>query len=228
MTKGEFVSIIQADLRFQSKDTYVSKRHILKIGESYAKTYLAQRLDESKLEAEYSLITTLPCFEMESVDYISCGFVNLKECRNIMKSKNKLPKTVKGSTGYAIFYVSTIDDSVEYEQTTRSRFVDKLKTKYIRNKRNFFFVEDDYLFLPNDTTEIIKIQMLSLDEEAVEEVCSGCNGGSNEAKCRSLWDEQFICPDKLLTGVRTATLQELTTMVQIPKDEKPNLNANLK
>lgn len=231
MTKGEFVSTIQSDLRFQSKDTLVSRRHILSVGESYAKTFLAQRLDESKLEAEYSLITTLPCFEMEEVDYIKCGFVNLKECRNIMKSKNKLPETIKGSTGYAIFYVTTIDDSIEYEPTTRGRFVDRLKTKYIRNNRNFYFIEDDHLYLPNDTTEVVKVQMLALDEEAIEEACSECNENintENSAKCISLWDEKFMCPDKLLMGVRTATLQELSTMAQIPKDENPNLNSNVK
>lgn len=228
MTNGEFVSSILTDARLNVKDTYVSRRHVLNIAKLISQTYIAQRLDEFKLFREYSLISTVKCFEMEPIDVISCGFVELKSCKNVMRSVNKIPETIKGSTGYAIFSVTNIDDTVEYREITFRDYSQKLKQKYVRDLSRFYYIEDGYIYLPNDTNEVINLSMIVLNEEEAEEKsnCSSCKGTTDSVKCKSLWDEIFICPDKLIGNVRSATLQSILTMVSIPEDSNPNLDVN--
>lgn len=231
MTKGEFVSNIYSVLNLDTKDTRISRRQVLSIGEMYLKTFLAQRLDELKLENQYSLISNISCFEMEPIDYITCGYVDLKECRTMVRSVKKLPETVKGNTGYAIFSVLTLDDSKEYVQVTRTEIKGLMKRRFVRDKSKFYIIEDDHLIIVNDDPEMVKIQMIALNEEEVEEACEACNDDintTNSRKCISLWEEEFKCPDKLLMGVQNATVQALSMKVQIPVDENPNMDSNQK
>lgn len=230
MTKGELTSEILISLGFDAKDTWVSRRWILSTAESIATTYMAQRLDSSKLESDYSLIQSVKCFPMEQVDYISCGYVELRNCKTIFKSKNKIPKTVNGSRGIALFGVNTIDGNVTLIETTRRKYALRKDFKYKRKGNAYYFIEDGYLYVLDFEVELLDLLMVVLDNDEAEEVseCSDCKETKDSSKCKSLWDEKFICPEKLLFNVIQATVQSLSPKVSIPRDENPNMDSNLK
>ena len=223
MLKGEMVSSVLNDNKLLTKDTHISRRFVLGIAESKAKQLLSQRVDEFKLQNSYDLITSIPCFEMERVDFIDCGIVELRQCKNIMKSVHKLPETVTGRSATAIFYVASLDGSVEYKLTTTKDFSLLSKRKYIKNKSNFYLVKDGYIYLPDSTNEVITIDLIAMSEKEVR----GCGCSEKEEDCSSLWDEKFICTDLLLETVRQQTVQEIAGVYgRIQKDENPNLDEN--
>lgn len=227
MLKGEFVSDIKSSLNLTNKDSNVSRRHVLSVGMSYLKTYLAQRKDDGKLTDVSVLNQTISCFKLEQTKVKDCGFPELFVCNNIMRSVCKLPETLESNIGYSINSVMSVDGVFHYRPTTRYKYSKLLKRKYVRNLDEYFFVEDGYLYLPNTEVELVDVNLTMLEGE-LEDKCTSCGDDEGVDKCKSLWEETFPCPDKLIMYIKQATLQELTVKVQIPEDERPNLNSNEK
>lgn len=229
MTNGDFVSGIINELDLLSKDTWISRRAVLQVGKSKAKTLLAQRVDEFKLRNAFDLISVVPCFEMEEVDRITCAGLDITNCNTVMKSVKKLPETIYGRTGIAIFSINSIDDSTEYKQSTAEAISNRKKLKYKKPGNNhFYFIDDGYLYI-TEYVEAVKIRMIAINEEEVEDC--GCDSEDTDKKseCKSLWDMKFPATDILIENIRAMTLQELlSTVVSIPKDENPNMDENQK
>ncbi len=224
MTNREFVSSVMNDAKLLSKDTHIPRRHILAKGRSIADTYIAQRLDNMDLTFEYDIISVIDCFELEPVDYIKCGIVDLKSCRKIMKSINKLPETINGRIGMGIFSVTSLDGQYEFKQTSSKSFKNKSNIKYTRDKESFFIVQDGYLILPNSEVEYVRIELLAIDDDKVEDC--GCDKKDKD-NCKTIWDNKFVCPSNIFTMVRDKTMQELmSTYLQVRADENPDLDEN--
>jgi len=228
MTKGEFVYSVMGSLDLDTKDTVISRRLVLNIANSIATTYMAQRIDS--LKKDKSLVKKIPCVEMIPVDRIECGNVTIQNCNNIVRTKEKIPTTIKGSDGSAIFVVTNIDDSIRYTKTDRYKYFNSKKNKFSKKNKKVFFEEEGYVYIPEEEIELVNIYQVVVDEEKAEEIsiCSECKNTKDSAKCKSLWDEDFVCSDKLIEKVRELTIQQLSTKVQIPDDENPNLDSNEK
>ena len=228
MKNGEFVSGIINELELLSKDTWVSRRSVLNIGKSKAKMLLAQRVDEFKLRNSFDLISVIPCFEMEEVDRIICAGLDITNCEVVMKSVKKIPETIYGRTGMAIFSINSLDDRVEFKPSTAEAISNRKKLKYKKpGNDHFYFIDDGYLYI-TEHIEAVKIRMIAINEEELEDC--GCEDDKDKkSECKSLWDMKFPITDLLLENVRAMTLQELmSTIVQIPKDENPNMDENQK
>lgn len=222
MTKGEMVSSVLNDNKLLTKDTHISRRHVLRIANSKAKQLLSQRVDEFKLQNSYDLITNIPCLELEQVEWVDCGIIEFRLCETIMKSKCKLPETITGRSATAVFYVASLDGSVEFKLTTPRDFALLKRRKYKNNKSNFYMIKDGHIFLPDSTTEIVTMDLITMSEKEARDC--GCN---NEEDCTSLWDEKFTCTDLLLETVRQQTVQEIAGIyARTQKDENPNLDEN--
>lgn len=228
MTNGEFVSGIMNDGKLLSKDTKIPRRHILAKGRSIADTYIAQRLDSLDITFEYDIISIIDCLELERVEGIKCGVVDLRLCKNVMKSKNKLPKTINGRVGAGVLTVTSLDGDYEFSQVSSKTFRNKMKSKYVRDRQSYYVLEDGYLILPNSEVEYIRVELLALSEDEVEDCgCNGDSGKKSEDNCRTVWDEKFICPDNIFTMVRDKTMQEIASIyLQIRADENPDLDEN--
>lgn len=228
MKNGEFVSGIINELELLYKDTWVSRRSVLNIGKSKAKMLLAQRVDEFKLRNSFDLISVIPCFEMEEVDRIICAGLDITNCEVVMKSIKKIPETIYGRTGMAIFSINSLDDRVEFKPSTAEAISNRKKLKYKKpGNDHFYFIDDGYLYI-TEYIEAVKIRMIAINEEELEDC--GCEDDKDKkSECKSLWDMKFPITDLLLENVRAMTLQELmSTVVQIPKDENPNMDENQK
>ena len=49
-----------------------------------------------------------------------------------------------------------------------------------------------------------------------------------EATCDSVWDDDFVFPVKLIEYIAQETLNEVSTKLKIPADERPDLDSNVK
>lgn len=223
MTNGEFVSSILNDGKLLNKDTMLSRRHILAKGRGIADTYIAQRLDSMDISQQYDIVSPIECFEMIPIEGIKCGVVDLISCKTVMKSKKKLPKLVNGRLGAAILLVTSLDGEYEFKQTSSKSFKNKKKSKYTRDKEAYYIVQDDYLILPNSEVEYVRLEIITLYKEDVED----CDCNEKKDGCKTAWDSEFVCPSNIFTMVRDKTVQEVASLtLQIRADENPDLDEN--
>jgi len=220
MDNNNLVSRIQTLLKGTSKDGRISRRLILKTAESKAKFLIAQKLNDRSLYREQNLYQTISCIELIEQDLIKCLIVEFKSCRSLKRSKLKLPELIHSKYGNSLKEVISVDGQYSFEPITPSQYrLNKKRT--IKTKTDYFYVHDGYLYLPDSDVEMVDLVILTTDLYELEQ-CSSCS----ENKCKSAWEFEFICPDKLLEVVIQETIKELSLNKQIREDINPNLNEN--
>ena len=227
-TNKEFVSRIINDLKANTKDGRISRRHVLHIGKQKAGFLIAQKWDEMTLGKEEDLITHIDCLEFESLDVKRCDIFEFRRCDSLMRSVKKIPELIFGKNGPAILQITTVDGQGDYDYITPREYNRLQSRKYVIRDSKYFYVKDGYLYLPNSTTELLDISIITLDKKKSED-CSTCEDKDKESKCKSIWDYEFVCPERFYDIVARDTLQELASVWRTsPKDEKPNMNENEK
>lgn len=218
MNNSNLVSRIQSLLKGTSKDGRIPRRLILKTAESKAKFLISQKLNDRSLYREQNLYQTVSCIELIDQDIIKCPIIEFKSCRNLKRSKLKLPELIHSKYGSSLKEVTSIDGQYSFEPITPSQYrLNKKRT--FKTKTDYFYIQDGYLYLPDSEVEMVEIVILTTDLYELEQ-CSSCS----KNKCKSAWDFEFICPDKLLEAVIQETIKELSLNKQIREDGNPNLN----
>ena len=226
MTNKELVSRIVNGLRLLNKDEHISRRYVLHVAKNKAKFLISQKLNDKSLFKEDNVYKTLNCLKLKKDDIIKCDVVEFRRCKSLMKSVKKLPEMVYSKYGNSIISVTTIDGETEFLPIILKQFSllkNRPYAKYVKN--NYYYVRDGYLYIPDSEVEFVDVIFIPMSEKEVDEAsdCRECD------KCKSSWDYEFICPDKLLEPVIQDTLQEVTnTFRKIAIDENPNLDSNQK
>lgn len=222
VTNGTFVSRIQNELKVLNKDEFISRRMIIQVGWDKAKTYISQKLRDRSLFREANLITTVFCFPMVSIDVKSCPFVEFRTCGSLMKSKHPIPEPIYSRYGASIISVRSLDGETDFHHSNSSKNDSRREFSHMARK---FYIRDGHLFIPD-------VHILGVDIEMITQNLKYANDVSDCAKydkCKSIWDYDFVCPDKLYEPLVAATLQELAGVTrQIPEDENPNMDSNIK
>jgi hypothetical protein len=222
VTNSEFTSRVVNGLNSLSKDDRISRRYILHVGKQKSMFYISQKLNDRSLFREDNIYTTLDCFEVERIESVKCDIIEFRKCNSIMKSKKKLPKLIYSRYGNTLKEVTTIDGEKEFKATTPSQYRrDKNRvsgTDYIN-----YYVKDGYLYLLDTEIEIVNLYLLTVETEEIDNVSACSTPG-----CKSLWEYDFVVPDKLEELIVAETVKEIAMKKQIPSDENPNLNNNEK
>lgn len=228
ITNGQFVSKVLNDAKALTKDGHISQRWILDKGKTKAKFLMAQKLDEKTLFKEDGLITNIDCFRMKRIKSKECDIVEFRVCEKIMKSCNEIPEGIFGKNGSSIFSVTNVDDSLSYRYITPMEFLRRKKRRYKSKNARFYTIKDNYLYILNSVAELVNIAMITTDPDSAEAVseCGGCS--PEELACKSLWDQQFVCPDKYTDLVAREVRAEVLQSLGLPSDENPNLDEHQK
>jgi hypothetical protein len=235
-TNKEFVSRVLNDFKSVNKDADLKRRHVLNIGREKASFLVSQKWDELSLTREEGMITHIDCLEFKSINVKSCGIFEFKTCTNLMRSVDKIPQLIFGKNGPAILHATTVDGLNSYDYINPRDFQSIAKRKYIIKDSRYFYIKDGHVYLPNSTTELLDVSIITLDKKGSMK-CSTCNdsdpmtnnSGQVLDSCSPVWDFDFVCPDRLYDVVVRDTLQELGSMwAGSAEDENPNLNINEK
>ena len=225
ITNNEFVSRVVNNLKALTKDDHISKRFILRTGRTKAKFLMSQKLDELTMFREEDCITTVSCFELERVDHKTCDIFEFRLCNKLMKSKHKLPEGFFGKNGAGIVSVTPVDEHTRYNFISPNQYIDLKKRKYARDTTKYYYIKDGYLYLPDSTVELVDLRLFTVYRHEALSLC-GCNPSKT---CKSVWDQEFICPDRFLDLIIKDTMNELATIYRTSvKDENPNLDSNQK
>jgi hypothetical protein len=222
ISNHEFVSRVLNGLKGLTKDTRISRRYVLNIGKQKVTTYISQKLLERTIYREDNLAKVIPCVEMEAQDKISCPIVEFKRLDTLYRSKERIEGVVYSRFGSSVFLVESLDGNVIFNPATKRTVTNRVKRRF-GSIDNVFYISDGYIYIP-DEIEAINVHLITLTDKETEEV-STCN---NCDKCKSVWDYSFICPDKILDPVVREVIQEVAVTYNIPTDENPNLDSNIK
>lgn len=222
MNNKKLVSRISNGLNAINKDARISKRYILEIAKGKAIFLMSQKLRDKSLFRESNILIDVNCFELEKIDKYKCDIVEFKSCNTVMKSRLPLPELVYSRYGSSLKEVTNIDYSLDFRPTTIS--------KYRRDKRRdgfgedrFFYIKDNFLYLPDTNVRRVSLALYTPNSyEAVK--VSSCEN----TKCLNPWDFEFKCSSKILEIVIQETVKELSFKLQVPKDENPNMDENIK
>lgn len=222
MLNKELVSNIINNLKLLNKDDHISRRYILNTAKAEAVTLVAQKFLDKSIFREDNIFQTIQCLEMEKIDTIKCGIYEFEKCDNLVKSKNKLPKLLYSRYGNSIIEVSSVDGSIIFLPTTLSDFK-LLKKRMVTNRSKnikYYYVQDGYLYLPDSELEYVNVTLVTLEGKDVDDLstCKECDS------CKSVWDYEFICPDKLLSVVINETFKKVSMVRQVVEDSLPNLD----
>lgn len=220
MTNLEFTSIIISTLKSTSKDSRIPRRLALAVGESKAKTYISQKLNDRSLYREVNIYREIPCIEFIEIDKIDCPLIEFRLCDTVYRSKNKIPELLWSKYGHTLKEVRTLDNNKVFSPTTISQHR-RDKNRSQKTNKLLFFVEDQYVYIIDEPLKSANLYLLTQDLYELEQICE-----CSDKKCDSVWDFEFVCPDKLEEVVIQETLKQLMITRQIQEDVNPNLNPN--
>lgn len=218
MTNLEAVSQISNAIKINNNDDYISRRFILNTLRNTAKTLISQRLLDRTLSSELNLFSHLPCFEFKKIDAIKCLDIEFRKCSTLMKSKKPLPELIFSRLGASIKDILSLDGDYRFTYIEKGQYARNKKRQHSVKGEVYIYLDSDmHLYIPDHLIYSLDLTILTPKPEQIDE-CSSC--GRDE--CRNYWEENFICPDKLIESVFSITLQTLGITKQLTED--PNLN----
>lgn len=219
MKQIEFVDSILNNLRLNSKDRFVSRRHVLSIAKEKMRLLISQKLMERSLYRDSGIVKDISCFEMQEIDVVKCDIVEFRTCNKVMKSRKKLPEVIYSRYGDSIRMVTNLDTSLQITRTSPTDYLrDKVRDGYKPTPK--YYVRDGYLYIVDSEVEVVNVQIITLDTKGIE--TASCEGVD---PCKPVIEYEFVGTDKLTEIVRGETLKELMgTYMQIHPDERPDNN----
>lgn len=203
---------LNLDDRFSFR--FLSNRFIDRIS-----TFLRVDARSRELLKQYDLWKPIHCVELTVVPVTTCGFID--GCNSLKRSVIKLPEAYVTNYG-SLVKVFTIVDNHEYTQIKSFEYSDYTNREFIVNKR-VFWVENGYIYIPNDTAKQVKILIIPKIPIEVDIL----NGEAS--KCTSPLDSNILYPDYLVSLAKQEVVNGLANITKrIVEDEKGDDNTNRK
>ncbi len=219
MTNNSAVSKIEGNLRGVNKDARIPRRLILQTLRENTRVLISQKLLDRTITEELNLYSYIPCIEFDKVDTIKCPIVEFRLCRTLMKSKNKIPEPVYSRLGASIKNVTSVDGMQNFTIISATQYARNKKRQHQLSGEHYIYLAGDrHLYIPDEEIYSVDLDLLTQQTEFILE-CSSCS----KDECKSGWEAEFICPNKLENAVFDKTLQQLLgSYKQITPDENPN------
>lgn len=227
ISNGEIVSRVINGMNSIAKDTHISRRWILSILRSKSASYMAQKWVEGTLFDDESLFAHIDCVEMIRIHSIDCCIAEFRMCSTLMRSKHRIPGLIITRSGPAILSVTNADRSIYFTKINPRTYINTKKRKYADKEKYVYYYQDGYIWIPDTHIELINVDAITLKKEEALKL-SACSEEDKDLGCPNVWEDEFICPDKLREYIVKETIQEVSLRIQIPRDENPNLDSNIK
>lgn len=205
MSIRELISEIKSNLEANTLDDYISDEFIWNKASNVASLLLKREVDNRKLFRNTSMFTKIECFAMKA-----CSPTD-------MISEKELPSIYSSSFG-GIIQLFNPTGSTAYKETTASMYRNIRNQEFKPRGTKYFYIEDNRIIIPNSEVESVNVLALISDVEAIAKI---------EGKC-SVLDVTAPIPSYLLSSVVSQSVQALSLVKEIPKDENSNLNENIK
>jgi len=197
------ISDIRGSHRIMSTDTMITDRAILAEVIDAALLLIKRETNLRKLWATDTLFTTIPCLEMEEVPISEC--CSYTSSLTIARSKDKIPRISEGNYNYVIQGVYSIavmgGSGKRLKEISINRYLNLLKLPSKKNEE-YFWINNDYLYVTNPMVEKVRITALFTDIVAnyilyPDSDCCGGGGVTDEEYCKNPLDRESFIPGYL-------------------------------
>lgn len=231
MKNSEIISRVVNGVRGTTKDDHISQRYILNVAEAKARFLMTNSMHFSELIKITSLHKTIRCIKLKPVETKKCGILEFANCKNLMRSVNKLDKLIEAKYGSLILYGITVTGEI-IRPTTLSAYSNKGQRSFASaDTTKSFYISDGYVYLPDSEIELIDLVVIGFSDKDINSMssCDDDKKPEDRAECESVLDQEFGCPDKLLDLAVKETINEIvSTWRQIQEDENPNMDSNIR
>lgn len=213
MTNREIISNARNMLKSVNIDDRLPSAFIYSEIIKVAQLIFKREAESRKIFNSTELFKKIECEELIDVESKKCGNLPIP-CKNLKRSKNKIPKLFLSSTG-SIMFVTSVVDSERLTQSNVNDYINISKREF-KSKSSFYWVEDDYLWIPNTSLKFVNIYGIPL---SVADLSGGCN----------FLDSESSIPGWMLEDVLRVTIEKIANInKRLPADENSNLNEHQK
>lgn len=218
-TLRDIVSELATDVKALSGDDEISLRFLAQKFNSKLEYFIrleARSREFAKMQNIWKPINYVPLID---VPLAANGFTDA--CNNLKRSENTIPTAINTNYGLLI-KVLTIDGRFEFKSIQSELSADYFKREFgVADKA--FYIENNYVFVPNTDIEAIKILIVP------KEPCSVDKLNGTIGKCSSPLDCVITYPDYLITLAKQEALKEISGIYKrVIEDEKTDDNTNIK
>jgi len=198
----------------QSDDTRLSSRHIYSKLKSSRARLIKQKLDKNQIVSTWNT-QVLNCVELEVAPAHECPCLPPVGC-SILKSKYPLPKPVNSRNKELIEYVTSIDGSIIYAETTWNEKKYKKGNKYTKDKPDYY-IRNGYLYLTHKSgPRVVTIGGVFEDPVEASDYSNYCD---TVVDCVNPLDLDFpIDEDQVDTLVEMTTKELIVVFTQMKED----------
>lgn len=225
MNKGTIISLFANSIKEVSADTVYPRRYLWNLFYTVYQTLVKRDADNKTLYSNSEWKTY--CLPLEKVSPILCTCLSYPvDCdKYIYRTKCKVPSLLDSKTGPIYRFISTVDNSKEYDLVSPTVYKQKTKVRF--NKAMYTFYHDGYFWFPNSEYPMILISGI-FNEESVyfKEFLECTNTNTNSSICTSKLQEGLTGPDYLVYPAIQMALNILFPTKGIQKDEHPNTNSS--
>lgn len=219
-TLREIVSTLATDARALNLDDRISYRYLVSKFQSKISYFLRLEARSREIFKDLSLWKPIRCVYLEDVVEGCCGYID--ECKTLKRSKIKIPEAFNTNYGLLI-KVFTLDNNIQFKFIKSIDYKDDIKREYGSSDNYVFWLEDEYIFIPDYPFEAVKVYILPKNPSEVDKI----NGDLN--KCSSPLDGKVSYPEYLIKLAIDEVRNELVSQYKaITEDENGDDNTNKK
>ena len=219
-TIRESISRIRNLFKGSSQDAFITDRLIYSLIKTSAKALIFRDSLKLNIFKNSSLFKEIPCLELIDVDTIDSCCTGIRTACKIKRSKRKLP-TISGlQSGPIVAYVSSLDYSVSVTATTPRLYANMTQSSSFKfNKKKFYWITNDYLYIPNVEWDAVRV--MAMFEDDISDLLCG-----NDNDCAMFQDGELGIPEYLFAEIESNVLNEMSVIAKIPQ-ETSNDNNNI-
>lgn len=212
-TVGETISRVRNVLKAVKEDPFLTDRFIYSIIMKHSKALIKREGDVKNIFKYTSLFKEIPCLELIEVDRVDACCTGIRTGCTFKRSKNKLPGLFQLDMGPVIKSVTSIDYSQDLVRTQPELYTTLTKASSFKyNKQKYYWIINNYLYLPNVEWDAVRIQAM-FDDDIASELC-----GIEQNNCVIQQERELAIPEHLYTEIENLTVTEILTAGQIPSD----------
>lgn len=207
---SEIVSRLKNQIKAVGQDAFMTDRFIFSVVRKYAHLYVRRQDGGNKIMKVMSLFQPLEA-ELEEIDpaLSACKCISTG-CR-IKRTKIKLPDMIEGYWGPIIRSVTSLDYSVQLEQTYPTVYEKMISQKNFRyNSKQYYWYLDGHLYFPNLQFDFVRIEAV-FEFTTHGKLC-------DTPPCEYFYEKSFFIPDFLFSEIEQNVLRDLNIILQIPQD----------
>lgn len=211
-TLRDIVSELATDVKAITLEERVSFRFLANKFIYQLEYFLHQETRSREFIRKHNIWQSIDCLDLIDVSTNACGMID--ECNTLKRSKEKLPKPIDTSYGLLI-KVFTIDGLTQYNAVLPQSYKDYANREYSDNDIRTFYLQDDYIYIPNTSVESVKALVITKD------FCKTSALNGKISKCYSPLDCVLAYPDYLISISKEAVLRQVAGVYEhIPTNRK--------